>query len=174
MKQCSKCKKIKPLTEFSKDKYKNSGYVAQCKECKKQYDTVYKNKNREEINKKRIEYYYNNIECVRSYYLANKETINKQAKKYYKSNKHIFRARDAKRRALQLKATPSWLSTLHLQQIKNEYKLAEWCTAVMKEPYEVDHIVPLKGKKVCGLHVPWNLQVITKKQNREKANKHGN
>lgn len=174
MKQCSKCKEIKPLSAFSKDKHKTSGYVSQCKECKHLYDICYKNINRDEINRKRVNYYYSNLKYVREYYINNKEAINKQAKEYYKNNKHIFRARDARRRALQLKATPAWLSLEHLSTIKTEYALAEWCTLVMNEPYEVDHIVPLQGKNVCGLHVPWNLQVITKENNRKKANKHGN
>ena len=51
------------------------------------------------------------------------------------------------------------------------YKQAEKITKTTGIPYEVDHIHPLVHKLICGLNVPWNLQIITAKENRRKANK---
>ncbi len=67
---------------------------------------------------------------------------------------------------------PKWLSEDQLKAIKTEYALSQWCSEVMGIKYHVDHIVPLKGKDVCGLHVPWNLQVIPAVENIRKSNKH--
>jgi len=48
--------------------------------------------------------------------------------------------------------------------------LAKWCSKVTGIQYEVDHIIPLQGKKVCGLHTANNLQVIPMSDNRKKNN----
>ena len=68
------------------------------------------------------------------------------------------------------KATPKWLTKEHKQQIVNMYELMRDCRAVTGEDYHVDHIVPLRGKNICGLHVPWNLQVLPAYVNINKSN----
>jgi 5-methylcytosine-specific restriction endonuclease McrA len=75
------------------------------------------------------------------------------------------------RRARSLNATPKWLSAEQLEAIVAIYRHAMDCTLVTGERYEVDHIIPITNKVVCGLHVPWNLQVLPRAINRRKSNK---
>ena len=76
-----------------------------------------------------------------------------------------------KRYASKLQRTPKWLSPEQLIQIKMFYQEAAELTKLLGEWYEVDHIVPLQGKTVSGLHVPWNLQILTAKENGIKGNR---
>lgn len=64
-------------------------------------------------------------------------------------------------------ATPSWANK---QAIKEIYKTAVKLTESTGTVYEVDHIVPLTNKLVCGLHVEHNLRVVTFEENRKKSN----
>lgn len=78
---------------------------------------------------------------------------------------HKHRVKNAGRVAQELQATPLWLTTEQRQQIEDWYALGAALGM------EVDHIVPLRGKAVCGLHVPWNLQLLTRSENAAKGNR---
>jgi hypothetical protein len=67
---------------------------------------------------------------------------------------------------------PTWLSEEQLSVIADFYAHAKDCEVVSGEKYHVDHIVPLQGKDICGLHVPWNLQVLPADVNISKSNKY--
>jgi len=82
------------------------------------------------------------------------------------------RAKAAERRAMKLQRTPAWLTDAHLSAIKAIYAEATEKTAATGVCWHVDHIVPLLGENVSGLHVPWNLQIITGSENMRKGNRH--
>ena len=80
------------------------------------------------------------------------------------------RKRAALRDRRSKQATPKWLTPEQKQQIVATYEHMRDCRAVTGEEYHVDHIVPLRGENVCGLHVPWNLQVLPACVNMSKSN----
>lgn len=72
--------------------------------------------------------------------------------------------------AEKLQRTPKWLTNIDLENIKNKYYLAQMKTQLTGETWHVDHVIPLKGKYVSGLHVPSNLQIIKSMENFKKSN----
>lgn len=68
--------------------------------------------------------------------------------------------------------TPKWLSKEHRQVMNSIYKDAQQLTQETGIKYVVDHIVPLRGMTVSGLHVPWNLQIVTEAWNLKKSNRY--
>ena len=69
------------------------------------------------------------------------------------------------------KATPTWLSDSQIEHMKCIYSIVSMLNKYGNEPWHTDHIIPLRGKNVCGLNVPWNLRPLTAKENCSKQNK---
>ena len=67
-------------------------------------------------------------------------------------------------------AVPAWLSQADRDSIAEIYRRARRLTRTTGIVHHVDHIVPISGRTVCGLHVPWNLQILTAKANLAKTN----
>lgn len=87
---------------------------------------------------------------------------------HYAENKVRYVANARKREADKLRATPAWAD---LAAIEEFYVLREQMTAETGVLHHVDHIIPLRGRSVCGLHVPCNLQVIPAAANLAKGNR---
>ena len=104
-------------------------------------------------------------------YLRDRERILAVGKLWAVNNRGRLRARDARRRASELQATPPWLTAEQCKQIVSLYITAHRLEQADGTKRHVDHIYPLQGKTVSGLHVPWNLQILTAKENRNKSNK---
>lgn len=88
------------------------------------------------------------------------------------NNRDKMNAAAATMRAKRRNRKPKWIKDVFVEEIKVWYKRAKTLEQFTGQKWEVDHIVPMNGKNVSGLHVPWNLQLLTKKQNRDKSNKH--
>jgi len=91
-----------------------------------------------------------------------------QATGWAKSNPGKRNAIISARRAWVKRATPAWLSDQQRAEIRAFYLAAR----SRGTGFHVDHIVPLRGRNVCGLNVPWNLQILTKAENIAKGNRH--
>jgi len=87
-----------------------------------------------------------------------------RSRKYYASDPAKYAARAAASRAERLKRVPDWLTDEQRSEIRDFYVEAK------QNGMHVDHIVPLRGKMVSGLHVPWNLQLLTPEENQRKNN----
>lgn len=148
-KQCSNCNNFKDLTEYHKNKSSADGLYSVCKICKNDKNKLYKNINKESEIKRNQLWYLKNTENKKMYY-----------KKYYFENKFRYHIARIKRISVIKQATLPGYN----KEIDIIYKNRP-------NGYHVDHIVPLQGKTVCGLHVPWNLQVIKAEENLKKGNK---
>ena len=157
-KYCYQCNQYKSINSFSTRKDKKA---SSCKEC---YFT-YKETNKEYFQESARIYYQNNKSTIQTKVLehrnSNIDYYREYARNFYANNKDsgIFREYAANRRARKLHATPSWAN---LETIKQIYACAEGA--------HVDHIIPLQGELVCGLHVENNLQYLTVEENLKKSN----
>lgn len=121
-------------------------------------------RNKQKTNLRMQEYRKNNPE---KYKTAIKKWRIKNSTKY-----GVYMAKAANdRRSSKLKRTPCWLSDDDHWMMSEAYSLSALRTKLFGFEWHVDHIVPLQGKEVSGLHVPWNLQVIPGVENRTKSNK---
>jgi len=188
---CKKCHNKKVIEWQKKNKEKVRSYVR--KSCKKAYDAnpeKYKEKTTQRRLKDPVAY---KMSVSKSYFkkqlnLDEAEILRrrKNANTWRKANPEIARMRvkmarerhpqrharyQSTRRANKMQATPLWLTPIQLAQIQEFFDI---CSAVSMQTgikHHVDHICPLLGKNVRGLHVPWNLQVIPAVENIRKSNR---
>lgn len=107
----------------------------------------------------------------RAKYHANIEKERARSSAYFQKNKETHRARVAKYRKARIERTPAWTDESDMLRMKCYYQVAKMRTRETGVIWSVDHIVPLQGENVSGLHVSWNLQVITKAENIAKGNR---
>lgn len=236
-KQCTKCGETKPLDAFGKKSRNKDGLQYHCKPCNRaeqksdrlrrgdefqEKRRAYREKNREHINAKKMEYYYGDVEKHRlqkredyrkhrekrkqynreRYYENRAEILSAHSERYRsdpaaqqaarartskwaaenperrKEIERVYRAkpeskarsaaRARKRQAAKLERTPSWANDQLIAAYYKEAKRLEELTGI---EFQVDHIIPLQGELVSGLHVETNLQLLTRHDNGRKSNK---
>ena len=127
---------------------------------------------REEVKDRKNEWYQENREMVINNAATRPAHVLREYRNTWKTNnKTQIRADTKARRRKHREATPKWLSRKQRSEIRQIYQIAITMTQTTGEQYVVDHIVPLRSDHVCGLHVPWNLRVITQEENLKKSNK---
>lgn len=148
-----------------------------CVECRKE-DWSVENERRKEKPKSEASkaagrrYYEKNKEAVKA--RANARPLEERRSHKYKHkerNPEYYKALTSVRKRRHRNATPKWLGAEEKLAMRKLYLQAMDLTKLTGERYVVDHIVPLLSDEVCGLHVPWNLRVITQEENLRKSNK---
>lgn len=152
---------ILPVIKKTKEELNVANKIRQNRYRKKHRDTI---NEKARVRSKSTE----GIKKRREYVLRNKDKIAAIKKKHYEENKSDYISRSNARRGLIKKQR---ISNKYSDELKEIYKSSKNLTEFMKYPFEVDHIIPINHPDVCGLHVPWNLQILIKGLNLTKTNK---
>lgn len=153
---CGRCNLDKPLSDFNKKKSGRLGVNWMCRNCQKLNGSKYYQDNKQRI----------------SQYRENSGEKHRQ-REWRKANQGVKNFHTAAYRAKLKQATPKWLNVDQLKEIKDLYKLARKLSIATGISHHVDHIMPLNGENLSGLHVPWNLQILDFRDNIRKSNSVG-
>lgn len=185
MKTCRRCGETKPLTEFPMCRGRPR---ARCKPCHTRDACEWQAKNRDKAtangrrwrerhppppakfppaksDEERLE---RRREARRRWLVAHPDKMQHCRTAWAEANKPRLRASVRRRQARRRNATPKWADKT---AILSFYVRAEMLTQQTGIPHEVDHIIPLQGRNVCGLHWEANLQVLPRRTNRVKHNR---
>lgn len=159
--ECKKCQNLRRAREWKREHPERAREMANKfdKEKKRANDKA-RNSTPESLKKiaiKQRRHYHKDIEVSRQ-----------QSRDYYSNNRDKMIQKTVDRSDRIIAATPPWANQQIIASIYSD------CRRITRETgiqHHVDHIVPLRGEIVSGLHVHTNLRIITAKENQEKSNK---
>ena len=154
-KECTKCGEVKPLTEFYKRSDRPS-HRPDCKQCQRSKSSRYRKANANEVNSRR-----------RAHYASTAEDQRARRRDWASNNSGTVLAANARRKQSQRQRTVSWAKDQLIAAYYKEAKRLEELTGIK---FHVDHIIPLQGELVSGLHVETNLQLLPAHENIGKSN----
>jgi hypothetical protein len=164
-KTCNTCKSNKPLDLFYVSKSGKDGHTAACRSC-----IIERSRNTALKNHDKYKEYLK--EYGKKWRVDNKEKMNLLCKKHYSKNKQYYFSKTAKRKLKIKERVPQWGIEFTDFAFEEAFDLCKIKQKLFGVEYNVDHIVPLNGENVSGLHVWNNFAVITATENREKGNTH--
>ena len=159
MKQCTKCGCVKPLDRFTSDRSKPDGKHLNCKDCRAVAKRAYYQANKERQKRWHAEWLVNNREAKR-----------RHARNYVRRNLGRVLANTRAYQLSKRKATASWANKDAISEIYEA--AAAWNEMWPDDLVHVDHIIPIQGKYVCGLHVETNLRIVRATDNLAKNNRY--
>lgn len=193
MKTCAHCGQRKPLGDFYARKGRKDGLRSECKLCTKAAAAAWAEANPEKGIARSARVYARNREKRKVQMAAWKAAHPEKVKQHNAASRAALKARDPEYRREYMKAykaeinpaavargranyrmakktqCPAWANDFFISEA---YRLAKLREKVVGGKWHVDHVVPLKHKLVCGLHVEHNLAVIPAEVNRRKSNRH--
>jgi len=185
MKKCAKCKEIKSINNFCNSARRKGGLNVYCKDCDNRSSRNRYNKNKEKVLLRCKKYRDANPEKEKirheNYKQANPDKMiiisKNSTKKYNIANPDKRLALNAKRRFDKKQQTLKQIEGQDKEFIDNFYTKSIMLKKLTEIQHHVDHIIPLKGISetgehiVSGLHVSWNLQILTQRENQVKRSK---
>lgn len=169
---CTRCEAVKPFGDFAKDKSRATGVKAQCKACDKVYYLANAARIKSQVRGRYAADPAGHNAKHAAHRATNKTKVAARHKRYAQANVGKVNANGRRYEASKLRAMPAWLNEAQRADITAIYVISQLLRDELGETYHVDHIVPLRGKTVCGLHVSWNLQLLSPKDNLSKNNFH--
>lgn len=167
--------KAKGLTRYFTGKPCKYGHIKErmvsngrCFTCLKEHGKKWRAKNKDKVAAWDKAHYLRNKEKRKQYMDAWREKNKEHVKEYSEKNRARYVAHCNERRTRRLKARPNWVNKSAMDSIYEKSRTVTSSTGVQ---HHVDHYYPLVHELVCGLDVPWNLQIITAEENTSKGNK---
>lgn len=175
MKICTHCHQEKPFEFFYTSSTHKSGYMSWCKVCEAGRNKLKFEQRKETQLAKAKQWRDANKDkqtaATQAWRESNPERTVAMYRDWADRNRDKVNAKWMARDAAKKNRTPNWLTVDEHWMIEQAYDIAAKRTQMLGISFHVDHIVPLQGKTVSGLHVPWNLQVIPAKLNQQKSNR---